>query len=289
MIKKVFIILSSLFIMFFSSCKYHSYGLDEFFYRTSSIDNRIKDLKEVKENIPNFINDKPYKILVITDVHFGSEEHNVKKATEEFFSFLDGIPIEDFPLFCICLGDITEHGLQKEFNEYDSFVKKLKNDYGINTFTVIGNHDLYNSGWHFYKEIVFPNTSFYYFKTNQLSYYFIDSASGSLGKNQMNAFLDLLKKDSNPKIVSTHVPIYANGHFYFVMQNTLERNSLISMLAKNNVKAVLVGHTHEWYVSKLGPFTEYNIASFASDKYVGIVSVDPKEAKVECQYVYFGK
>lgn len=264
------------------SCKYYTYGFEEFLYRSGTVDKRADSVVELSgSEVPAFSDSKIVNILVITDIHFGAEANSDSRnrLSSKLLNYLKNLPEAAKPLFCVCLGDITEHGLKSEYKDYNKFVDKLF-QLGIKTYSVLGNHDLYNSGWKSFNELVFPYTSFYYFKTDVFSYYFIDSASGSLGKKQMNKLKELLIKDINPKLIFTHIPAYANGYLYFSMQNTEERNLLISMFAKNNVKALCNGHTHDLQVSNLGRFMEYTFPGFWEYKQFGIISVNQNDYSV---------
>ena len=275
----------------FSSCKYYTYGLEEFLYRSGTVEKRTESVLELTgHDVPVVPNEGNYNFLIVADIHFGHQvyKNDVDWLITSVTDYLNTIPEDEKPLFCICLGDIAEHGLKSEFDDFTKFVNKL-NELGIKTYSVLGNHDLYNSGWRIYKDVIFPFTSFYYFKTDVFSFYFIDSASGSLGKSQMNKLENLLTKDEKPKIVATHVPLYADGYFYFAMQNTTERNLLISMLARNNVKAVLSGHTHSMNFTNLGKFTEYNFPSVITYNDIGIVTVNQSDNSVYAKVINLNK
>lgn len=285
--KKLFLSVLILFTICISGCKYYSYGMEEFLYRSGTVEKRTASVLELEDSdVPVVPTEGSYNILVITDVHFGAEksEEYRKKLSAAFINYVKNIPAAEKPLFCICLGDISEYGLKSQFESFNQFVNKLS-DLGIKTYSILGNHDLYNSGWHAYKDTIFPFTSFYYFKTDVFSFYFIDSASGSLGKNQMNILENILIKDLNPKIVSSHIPIYANDFFYFSMQNSMERNLLISMMAENNVKAFFDGHTHHSNSFNMGNFTEYNIPGFLEKNEFGIITLNQDDVSVSVKIV----
>lgn len=275
----------------FCSCQYYSYGLDEFLYRDGSIRNRSSKLKDL--NICEEVSAlDSYEILVITDVHFGGEGigKNGDRRDDEFFDWIssnfDGKE-KPFPKFCVCLGDVAEHGLESEFKDYKKFSEKLEEKFGIKTYNVVGNHDLYNAGWKNFEKYSFPNHSFYKFRTKNFTCYFLDSASGSLGDEQLTAFkrdMEYNEKGRN-KLVFMHVPAYAGGLFYFVMQNSIERNKFISYCADNGVLALIDGHTHKEITSNLG-FMEYNLPGYLEKRGWAIVSVDEAKKKVSSKCYY---
>ena len=96
-----------------TSCKYYAYGLEEFFYRENTLDKRIDTLTELNETqIPQNLPDE-YTVLVITDIHFGGEnrEKNGARKDRTFLKKIQALSESEKPEFCICLGDVAEHGL----------------------------------------------------------------------------------------------------------------------------------------------------------------------------------
>lgn len=290
-LKAVLPVFLAAFVFLFGSCKYYSYGLDEFLYRDGSIRNRSSRLKDLKvcEEVSAL---DSYEILVITDVHFGGEGigKNGDRRDDEFFEWIsqhfDGTE-KPFPKFCVCLGDVAEHGLESEFKDFKEFSEKLEARFGMKTYNVVGNHDLYNAGWKNFEKYNFPYCSFYKFRTKNFTYYFLDSASGSLGDEQLTAFkrdMEYNEKGRN-KLVFMHVPAYAGGLFYFVMQNSIERNKFISYCADNGVLALIDGHTHKEITSNLG-FTEYNLPGYLEKRGWAVVSVDEAKKTVSSKCYY---
>ena len=285
----------------FVSCQYYSYGLDEVFYRDNSIRNRSGHIQNFNELFTDslsdvkrtLVNSGDYEVLVFTDVHFGGENQgkNKRRYEEDLRVWLRGAyadPSKPSKLaFCICLGDVAEHGIDSEFEDYVSFTNSLKSEFDLVTFNVVGNHDLYNAGWKGYKKMCFPYSSFYKFRTKNMTFYFLDSASGSLGDEQLMSFKRDMEytEDGRKKVVFTHVPAYAGGHFYFVMQNTIERNKLISFCAKNDVVSFVCGHTHKEITSDIG-FKEYNLPGFLEDHGFGILSVDEEAGTAKSRCIY---
>lgn len=290
-LKAVLPVFLAAFVFLFSSCQYYSYGLDEFLYRDGSIRNRSSRLKDLKvcEEVSEL---DSYEILVITDVHFGGEGigHNGDRRDDEFFEWIsqhfDGTE-KPFPKFCVCLGDVAEHGLESEFKDFKEFSEKLEARFGMKTYNVVGNHDLYNAGWKNFEKYNFPYCSFYKFRTKNFTYYFLDSASGSLGDEQLTAFKRDMEYNENGrnKLVFMHVPAYAGGLFYFVMQNSIERNKFISYCADNGVLALIDGHTHKEITSNLG-FTEYNLPGYLEKRGWAVVSVDEAKKTVSSKCYY---
>lgn len=253
-----------------TSCTLASYGLYNFFGRSDTVRSRAESMTELSAPAASS-GGSSYTVAVITDVHYGSS--NSRSVDTAFISWLDGLNTAGkLPRFVICLGDVAEHGYESEMKDFNALADKVR-AYGIQVYSVLGNHDLYNDGWQYWKEIVYPGTSFYHFKTDGFSWYFLDTGNGTLGTHQYSLLIDALQKDSSPKIVCMHYPVYAQGHFYFCLQDTTERNLLISYFADNNVKLLLDGHTHDYNYTDFG-FVEYNIPGFAEDGQWALVTID---------------
>lgn len=267
-------------------CELQKYGVDELFYRVMSVENRATNLKVLEkidtESTPE------YDVLIITDVHFGNENKgkNGPRRESEWFNQLteiqpNGKRLVDSVKFAICMGDVADHGKKEEFLRFDNDIRKsleaITTDVspsGIKIYNIIGNHDLYNNGWSEWSSIMYPHTSFYKFETSKYSWYFIDSASGTVGGYQFNALSSSLKNDDKPKFMFSHVPIYAEDTLYFTMQNTQERNLLIAQCARNNVEFFIDGHTHKNRTSDFGKFTERNIPGFLEKYSYAIMHVN---------------
>lgn len=272
--KKLFLTLISL---VFLSCK-QGYGLYEIFGRADSVRERATGITKLEHlSLP-----KNYTFALITDVHFGAKKS--RDVDKSFFAWLQGLKAEGtLPKFIVCLGDVAEHGNEDEFLQYNNFVSKIKNDFALETFTILGNHDLYKSGYRFWKKLIFPHTSFYVFETNAFSFYFLDNANGSFSPAQYFALAKIFSSDKNPKLCFAHIPLYADGIFFASMQDTRERNLVLSQFAKSKVKAFFAGHTHRTRTSVFR-FPEYTIPGFLEKEAWALVSVDEARDEVKVMY-----
>lgn len=260
--------------IFLSSCEY---GLDEAFFRENNVNLRSSILSRVDapSGLPSV-----YKVAVITDVHFGAIK---ERFDERFFAWLRSTK----PAFVVCLGDVMEHGLESEGEAYKEFSAKVKAICGNEIYTIVGNHDLYNSGWDVFRDKIFPHTSFYNFRTQKFSWYFIDSASGFIGNGQMTSLRRAMSQDSFPKIVLTHIPVYSSlsALGYFSMQNTKESDMLISLFAANKVKIVLEGHTHKYEKIDIDDYSLYNVPGYLSAESWAVLTVDENNGTVRAEIV----
>ena len=266
--KKIFFSLSAIFIFCIFSC---SYDYQKFFFRGPHVDVRAKEIKKFSspETTGSQLN-----FLILTDLHFGGKKERQEKL------FLNSIKNKkiDFILF---LGDLVDTGFEDNYEESESFVKKIKSKLlqpDIPFYVLLGNHDLYQDGYDYWKELSFStnkDASYFYFKTpinsektKFRSWYFLDTASGILGYNQLNNFKELVEKDKNPKIVLTHYPIYADMTMFdfFRLSDTRERALLIELCDKHNVDLVFSGHWHSGGRYNFGSFTEFCFKSFCENR-----------------------
>ncbi len=239
---------------FFSNC---TYGVDNIFYEQNNVNNRIENLASI--NSPDFSTcANEYSVLIITDTHFGAKKG--APPVEEFLDWISKNKESKNIKFCLCLGDVADHGYESEMKSFADFTKKIENA-GIPVFNSVGNHDLYNSGWESWKEYSFPHTSFYNFKTTNFSWYSLDTGSGVVGKKQFSILKEKIQQDTHPKIIFSHYPLYSNK-FLFSMNDTNERNRLADLLATNGVLLYINGHLHRLEIYELGKMTQYTLPSF---------------------------
>lgn len=264
--KKIFILPITFLILILFSC---SYDYQKFFFRGPHVDERAKEIKKLSSPIKN---SSEINFLVVTDLHFGGKN---KRPEQQFLNSLKDNKFE----FVIFLGDLVDTGFEENYKESEVFVekiKKIKND--VLFYVLLGNHDLYQDGIEYWSKLTYSinkDTSYFYFQTptnlenNKFrSWYFLDTASGILGYNQLNDLKLRMEKDKNSKIVFTHYPIYADMSMfdYFRLSDTRERALLIEIFDKNNVDFVFSGHWHLGGIYDFGNFTEICLKSFCENR-----------------------
>lgn len=256
--KKIFCIFLTALSILFVSC----YGSWNIFYDGNNVDSRTHSLKNITTaESAEFAASGvaalsgSYNVLVISDSHFG---YKMKDAPlQNLYNWLNSVyGTPEAPRFAISLGDSTDTGSQEDYNEYLALCNKLKNDYGINiVFNAAGNHDIYQSHWDNWQANCYPHTSFYKFETSGFSWYSLDTASGTLGRQQYEIFIQAIEADPKPKVVYSHYPL-TEYHLAFGLGETTERNLLIDKFIRNNVKCYLGGHNH-YSVYHNNGFNEY--------------------------------
>ena len=307
------------------------FGEDDVDDRSASLSN-FNSLSPDFSKQTALLPDSPkYSVLIITDLHYGSEREELDEKPvldwlENWFKKYSGKgenpsdkDLTKIPRFAVNIGDTADGGKRDEFKLYLEFEKEIKRiankylygdddasmDYTTNDkfkiYSILGNHDLYHNGVEPFMELIFPYNSSYFFTVDStpndshsgFSYYFLDTANGTTGTSQLDDFKDKIKSDGRPKIVFTHYPVYAGGtDFFMILQNTIERNTLLTYFAENNVRQVYEGHAHKNYGKDYdGKFREDVIGSlrFSSraNKQCAIFTVDEASETVTTEIIEF--
>ncbi len=273
-----------LLIFSLSSCKM---GFDEFFWRGFNVASRSTEITDI-DTPETILSKTSYTVLLIADIHFSELTTNPASV---LYEWLDSLKAEELPDFCIVLGDMTNYGLETEYTMYSNFVEEIESR-AIPVLGLLGNHDIYNSGWIHWISHVKPNTAYYRFSTSRYSWYFLDSANGTLGEAQFNDLIDELQTDKKEKLIFSHYPLYQDGVFYFALLDSRERAKLIAAFAENDVLYYFAGHKHDGGTFDYGPFFETGIKAFTNTKiegffknngYWSVLSVDEKSGTFSCE------
>ena len=267
--------------LLFTSC---DYGLGEALYRPDPVNTRADCIYELTAEQAPEVTKSRYQVLVFSDVHFGKK--NADRHEQDLLQWLKAKKENGTcPEFCICLGDIADHGTEDEFLAYVDFSKAIEEILGSGrVYGVLGNHDLYNKGWKYYQSYVFPYKSFYHFKSKNFSWYFTDSAGGSMGKNQYTQLVNAFNNDDSPKIVFSHVPIYGDPYTnmgYFTFQNSYEADTILTLYVNSNVKMIVNGHIHKPHKNFFKSCIEFTLPSLTEDNEWLLLTIDEDEASVK--------
>ncbi len=282
--KKNFIFLFLfLFSILFYSC---SFGYHQFFGRAEKVDDRARTIKLIPDSeIPAVIKtDAVYSILILNDMHFG--RINPSPDTKVLYDYLDSLVLqgEKLPAFIVVNGDIVHHGIQSEYDEYNIFVSEINANYGLTVFTTIGNHDCFNSGYEIFLSDVYPNTSYYKFTSNKISYYFLDTGNGTLGTPQLFDLEKNMKQDLNEKIVFTHYFFTIDKQNISALSNTKERAILLDIFNKNKVRFIGTAHSHKYNVHNYGNFIELCNNDYGKHRAIVMLYIDESGEKISFSF-----
>ncbi|AEE17556.1 metallophosphoesterase family protein [Treponema brennaborense] len=255
----------------FQSCRY---GISEALNRGYEVSKRSTTITDIPTPIYAEGADS-YTCVILTDVHYGADK---SRPDDRFLTWLDEKKTK--PAFCLVLGDMAEHGEKSEFEQYKAFADKIE-ERKVPVYGVVGNHDLYKTGWRYWKTYVKPYNSYYRFYTQNFAWYFLDSGNGTLGEPQLQNMIREMQADPRPKLVFTHYPVYGGGIFYFALSDTKERALLIDTFARNNVKTVFTGHYHPGKPPfNFGSFSELVVKGFLDNAAWIELHVDETNAAV---------
>ncbi len=193
------------------------------------------------------------------------------------------------------LARIVEIVSGQSYNEFLREIESMESSYwgkSIKSLTILGNHDLYNNGWENWKAQVYPYTAYYSLVLNgksggSVSLFFLDSANGTLGVDQLESLESEICADVNPKIVFSHYPVYAGGNLLMTLQDTTERSLLLTWFSKNNVRYVFAGHAHKNYGFSHSSFREDVTASYVFNRYFRLVTVNTVTGNVSSELLSY--
>ncbi len=270
-----------LMVGFLSGC---SFGWDEFFYRKNSVNSRSDRILDLDGTggAPQTGGRSCYSVVFFSDIHIGGKENDPDVLIDWMRVQKPLLEEEGFPLeFAVCAGDLTYSGIRSEYKDYAAMGERMERLAGVRLYSVLGNHDVYNSGWDEYRDLVFPYSSYYRFTTpsgeSSLSWYFLDTASATLGTEQLEDLFFRFKHDSNRKVVVTHFPLLLKSSMYYCLQNIDERDMLIDEFCRNDVKIILTGHAHIEDGYTYGDyFKEVNLESYIKNYAAAVLYVDVK-------------
>lgn len=307
--RRFFILTSFLFLisLAFSSCA--NYGFYQLLFGEEDVDERFSGFSDLSgETVLSSdlgLNGK-YSFIVVTDVHIGASDVHSSKMNDfldEISSLFESSDKTKVPRFIVNLGDTADGGHLSECNDYNSYLEKIKKlalkknvvssaeDFKV--YTILGNHDLYNNGWTDWKKTIYPYKSTYYFSlssglgSSPFSFYFVDTGNGAFGTDQLDSLEKLLKSDANPKMIFSHYPFYSDNVPFMALEDTTERNYLLSLFAKNNVKALFGGHVHAVFEHGFGSFSQVNTSALFKNGAFRLVTVDENSARVSTKLIEF--
>ena len=308
--RRFFILASFLISLAFSSCA--NYGFYQLLFGEEDVDERFSGFSDLSGEtvlaLDLGLNGK-YSFIVVTDVHIGASDVRSSKMNDflnEISLLFESIDKTKIPRFIVNLGDTADGGHLSEYNNYNSYLEKIRklaveknvvsSTEAFKIYTILGNHDLYNNGWTDWKKTVYPYKSTYYFSLSSgeadydslpFSFYFVDTGNGAFGTDQLDAFEKLLKSDPNPKMIFSHYPFYSDNVPFMALEDTTERNYLLSLFAKNNVKALFGGHVHTVFEHGFGSFSQINTSALFKNEAFRLVTVDESTLSVSTKLIGF--
>ncbi|HYG02133.1 MAG TPA: metallophosphoesterase [Chryseosolibacter sp.] len=177
-----------------------------------------------------------FKVALISDNHYHYND------LADAVAHING---RDDISFVMLPGDITENGLQTEYELLYKVMRKCRVPY----LTVIGNHDYLSNGGSIYSQIFGPFN--YTFTFNDVKFIAFDNVIWEDPKEADYTWLESAlsntseetgRSDYNHKIVISHIPPMDR-------QLIAKRDYFDSLMAAHGVKFSIHGHKHEYWSS----------------------------------------
>ena len=214
-----------------------------FFYSLSTPDERFEQSRSLPQ--PADITPEPggFSLIFISDTHF--TEDNIVDINSLVGRITDLAP--SAVIGTAVLGDLVQNGQQSGYIDY------VDSTSGLTVFNTIGNHDVYSSGWNYYKEYIGPSS--YVVRIGEentegsLLLINLDSANATLGGKQTQWLVSLLETERDNY---TYCVVITHSNFFPAVTGTVvqfsdkaEVYSLVNLFNEYNVNFVLSGHSHQ--------------------------------------------
>ena len=182
-----------------------------------------------------------YQFYVCADPHVGQTSANLQ-------AFATQMRDDSSAAFGVVLGDCTD---QRDVMPVYAEAIAGSSAADAPVFSLIGNHDLFFSGWDDYYKLLGP--SVYWFEVSYGSgkdlFITLDSASGTLGRKQMEWLKELLatrRGEYRHCVVFTHTNLFYTDNSQTGSGNmAMEETCLLTdLLSRHNVTLCLQGHDH---------------------------------------------
>ena len=232
MFRKLFYIVILLFFTGLYACQ-EDVGA---FFIHESVNRRVMDSRDLQPPYTGHFQDSlPLKFAFFSDIH-------ITRDNENLFDKLQRDIAEKNIGFFVVAGDLTDHGLEEEYQICrDDFIQM-----GIPWYVTIGNHDMYqNNSWEIWKEYFGPSC-YTVAVTDNLRLIFLDTSTGTVGKDQFDWLEDVLKNSGEQyKIVISHYPLYDDPFpSIWRLPGAGERYKLFHLFDQYDVYGYVSGHLH---------------------------------------------
>lgn len=204
-----------------------------------------------------------FTFAAVADLHIASHD------TSRLQRILTAATAEN-DSFIILLGDIVDKGAQDDFLAVQSALHDAGFDGKV--FPMLGNHDVFNNGWAYYKQIFGPN--YYRFAVGNSTFFAMDTADGTLGAEQMDWLenqLESLPAGGNTFFLSHYLPVIPGQRTYLKLADQNEALHLMKLALNHGVSAWLGGHYHS-YIQEVIDGVTYVVAGGGGERRMAPVS-----------------
>lgn len=182
-----------------------------------------------------------YRFLVATDFHIQEDQWN------KVGNFMDYASSDDF-MMTMMLGDF----MYVAGSSLDRLADSISIHDNLRTYPAIGNHDVYKDGYQNTYRANFGATSYYFTLSTPEDddlFIILDSANGTLGKEQFHWLESLLSQERNTTrncYVFTHANFFSPPDYMDVISTypVEAMMKILDLFSKYDVTAVFTGHSH---------------------------------------------
>lgn len=178
-----------------------------------------------------------FKFAMVGDLHVGGTD------TARLERILDRAQAEGDE-FIVLLGDIVDKGEAVSFSAVQQAIQNK--GFHQKVIPLLGNHDVFDEGWRFYKSQW--GSSHYVVDAGNSRFIVLDTADGTLGKQQFQWLTDELSK-ARPQhtfLLSHYMPVVPGQRTYLRLANQTEAERLMKLASRSEVKGVFGGHYHSY-------------------------------------------
>lgn len=240
--------------------EYSPYGIESGTHQLTALN--LAELE--KSSLPHF---EPFRFALTADTHAYYDE------MDELVRVLNR---RSDIAFLLIAGDLTDYGLQQEYQWATDLLSKLVIPY----LTVIGNHDSINNGKENY--LAFFGDYDYSFVFNQVKFVALNSNTWEFDNNVPR--LDWLQSELDNNFLYQHQVVLS--HFLPQDERFTPQQSLdyLTIVRQNGVSLVASGHNHAHIFSEellgTGQTIAYLTAGTLKDRAYIVVTVEPNQISI---------
>jgi hypothetical protein len=192
--------------------------------------------------------------------------------------------------FVVFLGDNVDQGDRSDVLAFRQAIHDTGWD--NKNFSVAGNHDVFNAGWDYYKEL--NGSSTYAFTAGNSKFIAVDTADGTMGSKQTRWLRDRLAETTQKHtfILSHYLPVIPGQETWLKLSSDTEAADLMSLSTRSRVTAWLGAHYHSYIAEAVGGVT-YVVAGGGggrrmapvSDYFYARISIDGDAVSYEMKRV----
>ncbi|MBY0371252.1 metallophosphoesterase [bacterium] len=183
-----------------------------------------------------------FTFAMVGDLHIGQAE------TSRLGRILDAAAGEGAE-FILFLGDIVDAGKR---DDVAAFHQEIANrGWTGKTFSVAGNHDIFEDGWDNYRELTGPST--YTFKAGNSRFIALDTADATLGEAQINWLRQTIDSaaEDNIFLFSHYLPVIPGQSTYLKLASETESLRLMALATQKGVRGWFGAHYHSYMQAKI--------------------------------------